>query len=84
MEEMKRLDEVKDLKPCPFCGVKLIPKVEIWRNPNTGFTGKNLVYSHPKTNCVLDFSRYHFYADPWKVDAWNNRVETDVDRRVLK
>lgn len=79
---MKRLEEIKDLKPCPFCGVDLIPKVEIWRNPNTGFTGKNLVYSHPKTNCVLDFSRYHFYADPWKVDAWNKRVETDVDRRV--
>ena len=81
---MKRLEEIKDLKPCPFCGVDLIPKVEIWRNPNTGFTGKNLVYSHPKTNCVLDFSRYHFYADPWKVDAWNKRVETDVDRRALK
>lgn len=81
---MKRLEEIKDLKPCPFCGVDLIPKVEIWRNPNTGFTGKYLVYSHPKTNCVLDFSRYHFYADPWKVDAWNKRVETDADGRVLK
>lgn len=81
---MKRLEEIKDLKPCPFCGVDLVPKVEIWRNPNTGFTGQNLVYSHPKTNCVLDYARYHFYADPWKVDAWNRRVETDADRRVVK
>lgn len=78
---MKRLDEIKGLQPCPFCGAELFPKEEIWRNPITGLTGKNLVYSHPKTNCVLDYARYHFYADPWKIDAWNRRVPTNLDRR---
>lgn len=63
------------LKPCPFCGVELIGKEEIWRNPHTGLTKKQMVYSHPHRNCVLDYKRLHFYADPWKVEAWNRRTE---------
>lgn len=81
MVDMKRLDKVENLAPCPFCGVELIPREEIWRNPISGFTGKNLVYSHPKTNCVLDYARYHFYAHPELIGAWNRRIYTDMDGR---
>ena len=75
MANEKRLIDANalELKPCPFCGAKLVGKEEIWRNPHTNLTKKQMVYSHPKTNCVLDYHRYHFYADPWKVDAWNRR-----------
>lgn len=66
-----------ELKPCPFCGVKLAGKEEIWRHPHTNITKKQMVYSHPHTNCVLDYKRFHFYADPWKIDAWNRRQDNE-------
>lgn len=72
MAEKRLIDA--NLKPCPFCGAKLVGKEEMWRNPNTNLTKKQMVYSHPKTNCVLDYHRYHFYEHPWKVDAWNRRT----------
>ena len=71
-----------ELKPCPFCGTKLVGKEEIWRHPKTNLTKKQMVYSHPKTHCLLDYHRFHFYADPWKVEAWNRRYtpeEIDFD-----
>ena len=63
------------LKPCPFCGAELVVREEIWRNPHTGLTHKQKVYSHPHMGCVLDYKRLHFYADPWKIEAWNRRAE---------
>ena len=64
-----------ELKPCPFCGSKLVGKEEIWRNPHTNITKKQMVYLHPHTSCVLDYQRFHFYAHPEKIDAWNRRAE---------
>lgn len=75
MAKKKILDEELVLKPCPFCGAKLVMNEEIWRSPHTGLTHKQKVYSHPNTNCVLDYKRLHFYANSWKVDAWNRRFE---------
>lgn len=75
MASKKSPTDTFQLNPCPFCGAELIGKEELWRNPHTNITKKQMVYSHPKTNCVLDYHRYHFYADPWKVDAWNRRYK---------
>ena len=66
-----------ELKPCPFCGVQLVASEEILRNSHTGLTHKQKVYIHPKTQCVLDYIRFHFYEHPWKVDAWNRRADND-------
>ena len=63
------------LKPCPFCGAELVMREEIWRNPHTGLTHKQKVYTHPHRHCVLDYKRFHFYANPWQIDAWNRRAE---------
>lgn len=62
------------LKPCPFCGVELVGKEELWRHKETNITKKYTVYFHPKTRCVLDLHRFHFYNEPWKVEAWNRRA----------
>ena len=62
-----------ELKPCPFCGAELNCKEEIWRHHVTNITKKYPVYSHPKTNCVLDYKRFHFYAHPEKLEQWNRR-----------
>lgn len=63
-----------ELKPCPFCGRKLEGREEIWRHKVTNITGRHTVYTHPKTGCILDFHRYHFYNDPKRVEAWNRRA----------
>ena len=77
MATEKRLIDANalELKPCPFCGAELVGREEIWRNPHTGITKKQMVYTHPHRNCVLDYKRLHFYAEPWKVDAWNRRIK---------
>lgn len=82
MNKKRLIVDAIALKPCPFCGAELVGKEEIWRNPNTGITKQNMVYSHPKNNCVLDYHRFHFYAHPWKIDQWNNRVEIDPFKDV--
>lgn len=64
-----------ELKPCPFCGAKLVGKEEIWRHPTYSIMKKQLVYTHPKSNCILDYHRYHFDAYPEKVEQWNRRAE---------
>lgn len=74
MEEKRLIDAIV-LKPCPFCGAELAGKEEIWRNPHTGITQKNTVYTHPQRNCILDYHRYHFYAHPEKVEQWNRRMK---------
>ena len=68
-----------ELKPCPFCGVKLLCREEIWRHKITGITKKYPVYIHPKTGCVLDHARYHFYNDPSKIKAWNRRADNEAE-----
>lgn len=64
-----------ELKPCPFCGAKLIGREEIMRFKEEWQVKKQMVYTHPHRGCVLDYKRFYFQADPWKVDAWNRRVE---------
>lgn len=63
------------LKPCPFCGAKLICKEEVWRHPKTNLTRKYPVYTHPQKGCVLDYQRFHFYAQ--KLEAWNRRANNE-------
>ena len=75
MSNEKRLNDPFELKPCPFCGCELVGKNEFWRNKATGISRMYTVYSHPQRGCILDLRRFHFYAEPWKVDAWNRRIE---------
>ena len=64
-----------ELNPCPFCGAELVCKEEIWRNKHTNITKKYPVYTHPKTGCILDHHRFHFYNDPRQIEAWNRRAD---------
>ena len=64
-----------ELKPCPFCGAELIGREEIWRLKSERMAKKQMVYTHPHKGCVLDYKRFHFYANPWQVEAWNRRAE---------
>ena len=75
MTNEKRLIDAIELKPCPFCGTELVGNEEIWRHPTLSIMKKQLVYTHPKSNCVLDYHRYHFEAYPKKVKQWNRRAE---------
>ena len=64
-----------ELKPCPFCGVKLVGKEELWRHKTTNITKKYVVHTHPRTGCILDLHRFHFYNDPKQIEAWNRRSD---------
>ena len=64
-----------ELKPCPFCGVELVVREELWRNPHTNGLIKQKIYCHPQRNCILDFHRFHFEAHPHHIEEWNRRVD---------
>lgn len=56
-----------ELKPCPFCGADSKPFGKIMRTDREG------VWKHWKVGCVLDgFTIYD-------VEAWNRRVNTDLE-----
>ena len=54
----------KELKPCPFCGEDLIPRVDHW--------------VHPSNDCFLahaDFETGNIYVYDDEEEAWNRRAE---------
>ena len=64
-----------ELKPCPFCGVKLIGREEMYWHKDEWMQKKQMVYTHPHKGCVLDYKRFYFYSNPWQIEAWNRRAE---------
>ena len=75
MKNEKRLNDPFELKPCPFCGSELVGKNEFWRNKVTGISRMHTVYAHPANGCILEYKRFHFYAQPNDVEKWNRRAE---------
>jgi hypothetical protein len=53
----------EQLKPCPFCGVRLIKMSEAQG------------YLHPTKNCTL--SGFHMPADGYSEERWNTRAPAD-------
>ena len=62
-----------ELKPCPFCGEKLVVDGE----------GRNAIYKHPRNDCFLavadtEYEEVWFYCnDNLCIKKWNRRCKDD-------
>ena len=61
-----------ELKPCPFCGVKLI-KIKV---PIRGYKPET-AYQHPGNSCVLAINtdEFEYIVTEGCIEAWNRRAE---------
>lgn len=57
-------DDMPELKPCPFCGGRLVKQpIEV---------DGCCIYDHPKNNCILALKMITNH----QVDKWNTRTDT--------
>lgn len=67
---MANLTKQRDLKPCPFCGAKLVRRMgdaeHNWR----------CYYEHPDNQCVI-FGIFDGYQGIEEYRAWNKRYKEE-------
>ena len=61
-----------DLKPCPFCGKKLIHRAG--KRVNRFYNGEPTIYYHYSPKCILD----GIEITDKDIDKWNRRVKNDT------
>lgn len=71
-----------ELKPCPFCGRKLL--YVGGKRVNRYYKGEPTRYQHPQNDdCIL--GKYGYEVKIWNakdVDAWNRRITDDTEKKT--
>lgn len=62
----------KELKPCPFCGMKLYHV--LGKRVNRFYNGEPTMYKHPRTNkCLLGVEWKEIEIWERDIERWNRR-----------